>query len=366
MSFCIGLVYDLRRDYLEMGFSEEQTAEFDSEETINALAKTISALGYKVERIGNIYELTKLLSSGKSWDLVFNIAEGLYGRSREAQVPALLEAFNIPYTFSDPLALALALDKAMAKKILRASGIPTPDFYLISSLAETEGLDAPGAAGLDFPLFVKPVSEGTGKGVTPSSIVQSQSELKAQSRRLLAKYNQPVLVETYLPGEEFTVGILGTGKKARALGVLEVKLLKNAEPGVYSYTNKELCEERVRYTLVKNRKLAEEASELALRAYRALDCRDAGRVDIKAGGPTSWPTSWPVRGPARGPAGKNMLHVLELNPLAGLHPTHSDLPILCAQAGMKYEELVKGIIDSAMERPGIAPMRGRAFGLKTF
>lgn len=138
------------------------------------------------------------------------------------------------------------------------------------------------------------------------------------------------------------------------------------ETGVYSYTNKELCEERVRYTLVKNRKLAEEASELALRAYRALDCRDAGRVDIKAGGPTSWPTSWPVRGPARGPAGKNMLHVLELNPLAGLHPTHSDLPILCAQAGMKYEELVKGIIDSAMERPGIAPMRGRAFGLKTF
>ncbi len=348
MSFCVGLVYDLRRDYLEMGFSEEQTAEFDSEETINSLAETISALGYKVERIGNIYELTRLLARGGAWDLVFNVAEGLYGRSREAQVPALLEAFNIPYTFSDPLTLALALDKAMTKKVLRENGIPTPDFYLVSSLGEVDGLSKAGDKGPEtaFPLFVKPVSEGTGKGVNPSSIVRNQAELKNQSRRLLAKYSQPVLVESYLPGEEYTVGILGTGKKARVLGVLEVKLLKNAEPEVYSYTNKELCEERVRYKLVKNRRLAEEAGELALRAYRALGCRDAGRVDIKAG-------------PA-GQAGKSGLYVLELNPLAGLHPTHSDLPILCAQAGIKYSELIKGIIDSALERPGIAPAMGRA------
>ena len=348
MSLRVGLVYDLRQDYLEMGFSEEQTAEFDSIETINALSEAISALGHEVERTGNIYELTKLLARGKSWDLVFNVSEGLYGRSREAQVPALLEAFNIPYTFSDPLTLALALDKAMTKRILRESGIPTPDFFVIGTPAEAESAAGALPPEMKFPLFVKPVSEGTGKGITAASIVRDHAELKSQAGRLLAKFGQPVLVETFLPGDEFTVGILGTADKARAVGVLEVKLLKNAEPGVYSYTNKELCEELVKYTLVKNKKLAAMAGELALRAYRALGCRDAGRIDIKAD--------------------KSGLHVLELNPLAGLHPTHSDLPILCSQAGIKYSELIREIIDSALSRvvskPLVkpSPLTGRGLG----
>ena len=333
----VGLVYDLRRDYLEMGFSEEQTAEFDSEETINALDETLSCLGHEVERVGSIYDLVGLLAKGKSWELVFNIAEGLYGRAREAQVPALLEAFNIPYAFSDPLTLALALDKAMAKRVLRSNGVPTPDFFVVNSVEEAENPQ------LAFPLFVKPVSEGTGKGITASSIVRDGAELKTQCRRLLARYNQPVLVETFLPGSEFTVGILGTGEKARVLGVLEVKLLTDAEPGVYSYMNKELCEERVKYSLVKKKKIAEEAGQLALKAWRALGCRDAGRVDIKAG--------------ERAADG---LYVLEINPLAGLHPTHSDLPILCQQAGIKYSDLIKGILDSALEWPGIAPRKGRS------
>ena len=332
----VGLIYDLRRDYLEMGFSEEQTAEFDSEETINALAEAISGLGHEVEQVGSVYELVKHLTRGARWDLAFNIAEGLYGRAREAQAPALLEAFNIPYTFSDPLTLALALDKAMAKKVLRACGVPTPDFFLVSSVEEAEN------PGLPFPLFVKPVSEGTGKGIDSASIVRDAEELKKQCRRLLARYNQPVLVETYLPGREVTVGILGTGEKARVLGVLAVKLLNGAEPGVYSYANKELCEERVKYSIVKKKELVEQAGRLALDAWRALGCRDAGRVDIKAG------------------AGPSDLYVLEINPLAGLHPTHSDLPILCAQAGIKYEDLIKGILDSALERPGDPPQKGHS------
>ncbi len=327
----IGLVYDLRKEYLEMGFSEEETAEFDSEETISALSGAISGLGHEVSRIGHIYELARCLASGQRWDLVFNVAEGLYGRNREAQAPALLEAFNIPYTFSDPLTLALALDKTMAKKIFRENGIPTPDFFTISSMEEAKELQGK-IPPVPFPLFLKPVSEGTGKGITSSSIVHNAAELRNQARRLLAKYNQPVLAEAYLPGREYTVGVLGTGKQARAAGVLEVKLLENAEPGGYSYANKELCEGRVKYTLAKNRKLVEEASELALKAYDALGCRDAGRVDIKAGMDGG-------------------LYVLEVNPLAGLHPTHSDLPILCFQAGMKYSELIKSIIDSALERP---------------
>ncbi|MDA8086238.1 MAG: ATP-grasp domain-containing protein [Nitrospiraceae bacterium] len=335
----IGLVYDLRKEYLEMGFSDEETAEFDSEETISALYQSIKDLGHEACRIGHIYELTRRLALGERWDLVFNVAEGLYGRSREAQVPALLEAFNIPYTLSDPLTLALALDKAMTKRIFRENGIPTPDFFVISSIEEAAKLQEGAKAPVPFPLFVKPVSEGTGKGITSSSIVHNLAELKNQARRLIAKYNQPVLAEAFLPGREFTVGVTGTGARARAAGVLEVKLLKGAEPGVYSYANKELCEERVKYTLIKNKKLAEEATELALKAYRSLECRDAGRVDIKAGE-------------------DGRFYVLEVNPLAGLHPTHSDLPILCQQAGMGYSELIRSILDSALERKKQTPVSG--------
>ncbi len=325
----IALTYDLRREYMEMGYSEEETAEFDSEETVEHLKAAVRELGHEAVPAGNIYELTRRLAGGETWDLVFNICEGLRGRNRESQAPALLEAYNIPYTFSDPLTLSLCLDKAMAKRVVRDSGVPTPDFFVINSVPEIDKSELP--KGMKFPLFVKPVSEGTGKGVTPASIVNDPKELKNQARRLLLKYSQPVLVEGYLPGDEFTVGILGTGPEARVIGALEVKLLKSAEPLVYSYMNKELCEERVEYTLVKSKKLLREASDVALRAYQALQCRDAGRADLKAG-----------------PDGR--LQFIEMNPLAGLHPTHSDLPVLCSRAGMSYRELVSSIIESASKR----------------
>ncbi|MDA8169207.1 MAG: hypothetical protein M0Z59_05845 [Nitrospiraceae bacterium] len=338
----IALVYDLRKEYLEMGFGEEETAEFDSEDTVNSLQEAISSLGHEAVRVGHIYELTRCLSLGQRWDLVFNIAEGLYGRSREAQVPALLEAFNIPYTFSDPLTMALSLDKAMTKMVMRDAGVPTPAFAVISSADELERFEKGPGQKMPYPLFTKPVSEGTGKGITPDSIVVDSRGLKDQCRKLLAKYSQPVLVETYLPGREFTVGVLGTGADARAAGVLEVELLKSAEPNVYSYMNKELCEERVKYTLLKSRKMVKALSDLAVKAYNTLGCRDAGRVDFK-----------------EGPDGEFCF--LEINPLAGLNPTHSDLPILCAQAGMKYSELIGGIIHSALKRRGL--WRGGRTGL---
>lgn len=323
----VGITFDLRKQYLERGFTEEETAEFDSEATINFLEETIGALGHEVTRIGNIYELTNRLAAGERWDLVFNVAEGLYGRSREAQVPAILEAYNILYTFSDPLTLALSLDKAAAKSVMRDAGIPTPDFFLIKNLSDLDSL--PGK--LEYPLFIKPVAEGTGKGVTPESIVKGPGELKAYAAALLKRHKQPVLIETYLPGKEFTVGILGTDGKARAVGVLEVELLETAEPLVYSYVNKELCEEKVLYKLVTDEETILECSEMALRSYLELGCRDAGRVDLKTGA-------------------DGKLYFLEINPLAGLHPTHSDLPIVCSKVGISYPSLISGIIDSAMER----------------
>lgn len=330
----IGLTYDLRRDYLALGFSEEEAAEFDSEETINALTQTLGELGHEVLQIGNIYALVRELSRGRRWDLVFNICEGVYGRSREAQVPAVLEAYRIPYTFSDPLTLGLTLDKALAKQVVAAAGLATPRFFTV----ETQGVSLAGvrAQGLEFPLFVKPVAEGTGKGITVHSIVRTPTELEHQCRHLLAAYCQPVLVETYLSGREATVGIVGTGAGARVLGILEVKLLARADPGVYSFANKELCDSRVEYALIQEPEIAGPAGELALQAYRALGCRDAGRVDLRADHRGQW-------------------NFLEVNPLAGLHPTHSDLPILCTHAGTPYRQLLQAIIASAMERQAAQP-----------
>lgn len=329
----IGLTFDLRKAYMNMGLSEEETAEFDSESTIEALETTIKGLGYDVERIGNVYELTAMLSSGQRWDLVFNITEGLYGRSRESQVPAMLEAFNIPYTFSDPLTLAVCLDKSVAKQVVRSCGIPTPEFMLIddiSKLTET-ALNQSFNNRVDYPLFIKPLAEGTGKGVDERSIINDFKSLKAMATELMEKYMQPVLIESYLPGREFTVGILGNGNDARVIGALEVKLVDETQPAVYSYVNKELCESRIEYVLVEDKKILKEAADVALASYRALGCRDAARVDIRADK-------------------HNRMSFIEMNPVAGLHPTHSDLPILCSKAGITYPDLLKGIIDSAFSR----------------
>lgn len=321
----IALVYDLRDEYLARGYSEEETAEFDQPETIDALENALRELGHRVERIGNVEALVGRLLAGERWDLVFNIAEGLHGTGREALVPALLDHFEVPYTFSEPAVAAVSLHKGMAKRIVRDAGIPTAAFAVVESPDE--------AIALPLPLFLKPVAEGTGKGVTPASRVESRAELRSRLEGLLERYRQPVLVETLLPGTELTVCLAGTGRDAEVLGSLEVRLLPGAEEGIYSYLNKERCESLVDYVRVDPEKDAQvrRAETHALAAWRALGCRDAGRVDLRCDA-----------------AGEPFF--LEVNPLAGLHPTHSDLPILCRQAGIPYAELVRRIVESARSR----------------
>ena len=332
MKMKIGITYDLRKDYLAAGFGEEETAEFDSEETIAAIDRALQELGYLTDRIGNIRSLTRRLAAGNSWDLVFNIAEGLKGFGREAQVPALLEAYAIPYTFSDPLVLSLTLHKGMAKRVLRDLGVPTPDFFLVEDASDLASIDLP------FPLFAKPVAEGTGKGVDAASKITNRRELQSECSLLLSRYKQPVLVETFLPGREVTVGILGTGKDAKVIGAMEVVLLEKAESKVYSYRNKEKCDELVEYRPVDG-PLLKEASRVALLAWRGLGCRDAGRLDL------------------RQDKGATLMF-MEVNPLAGLHPTHSDLCIIASQVGIPYNDLIQAIVSSALARYG---SRGKSF-----
>jgi len=320
----IGITYDLRDDYLKEGYSLEETAEFDLPDTIEAIEKVILDNGYQADRIGNIKALARRLVAGNSWDLVFNIAEGMYGFGREAQVPALLEAYNIPYTFSDPLGHAISLQKGTTKHILRDLGIPTPDFAVVGNSKDIDKVNLP------FPLFAKPIAEGTGKGITATSKITNRKNLQKVCKHLLQTFGQPVLIETYLPGREFTVGILGTGPDARALGAMEIILRPGAEKNAYSYENKEHYEKLVEYVLVKDNE-AKKAMEISLAAWRGLDLKDAGRIDL--------------RSDANG-----VPHFMEVNSLAGLNPVRSDLPILCSKIGMSYHELISAIIESALKR----------------
>jgi len=319
----IGLTYDLRTDYLKQGYSEEETAEFDKESTIEGLEQAIQKAGHKTIRIGCAQNLIKALLKGETWDLVFNISEGLFGEGRESLVPALLDAYKIPYTFSGPVTLGISLNKAFAKQIVRDSGVNTPAFFVVSKLEDIA------LVKLEYPLFAKPISEGTGKGIDAKSFIISKEELTRVCSNLLSKFNQPVLVEEYLPGREFTVGVLGTGENAFVPGAMEISYNKNTH-NFYSYDNKENYEGRINYEVVTG-DLLEQCKAVALNAWKALNCFDGGRVDVKIDR-----------------FGK--MSFIEVNPLAGLNPTISDLPILCGMNQVSYQDIIDEILKSAIQR----------------
>ncbi len=326
-AICVGLTYDLASDYRSLGASEEDVAEFDREDTIECIEQSLRAMGHIPKRIGGIQNLAAQLVAGQRWDLVFNIAEGCYGAARESQVPALLDAYQIPYTFSDPLVLAIALHKGHAKTLVRAAGVRTADYQLIASPDDLEHVE------LSFPLFAKPAAEGTSKGITANSVIRTDCELRTLCTELLNRYKQPVLLESYLPGREFTVGILGTGLRARSLGSLEVLMVGDADVGIYTYRNKKDFLGKVEYRWIEpaNDPVVAEAEAVALSAWHVLGCRDAGRVDIRLDG-----------------LGRPCF--IELNPLAGLNPVISDLAILVRQSGFGYQALIEGIVNEASAR----------------
>src|SRR5664279_1283030 len=217
----VGLTYDLRSWYIDRGYSMDETAEFDKQETVDALEHSLKLMGHETETVGNAFQLIVALAAGKKWDIVFNIAEGLYGDGRESVVPAILDQYKIPYVFSGPVIMGLSLNKHLAKLVVAASGVPVSPGCLISKLSDLD------SCNLNFPLFVKPVSEGTGKGITEKSLVNTPVELEKMVNWILSEFNQPALVEEYLPGREFTVGIVGYGQDAVAIGGMEVICANN-------------------------------------------------------------------------------------------------------------------------------------------
>jgi D-alanine-D-alanine ligase len=324
----IGVTYDLRSDYLALGLGEEETAEFDAEETIAAVCQALTELGHQPERLGGIKPLTQALAKGARWDAVFNICEGLKGVSREAQVPALLEAYDIPYVFSDPLTLALTLDKAMTKRVVRDAGVPTADFAMIEREADIANIALP------FPLFLKPVAEGSGKGVDARSRVESQRQLESVARDLLARFRQPVLAEEFLPGREFTVGITGTGDGASVLGVSEIVPKDKYVGQAYGYENKSDWEDKLDIVPAADAD-AQAAGKVALAAWRVLRCRDGGRADVRLD----------RHGKPR---------FIEVNPLAGIRPGYSDLCFIADFQKLSYRDLIGKFLDSFFARhPGL-------------
>jgi D-alanine-D-alanine ligase len=323
----IALCYDLKADYLAAGFAPADVMEFDEEETVAFLEEGLRQLGHHPERVGRGIELARRLAAGERWDLVFNVAEGVRGRSREAQVPALCEMFDQPYTFSDPLTCAVTLDKSLAKRVVRDHGLPTAPFVLVERPEDAALVNLP------LPLFAKPVAEGSSKGVTRRSRIETREELMAACAELIETFRQPVLVESFLPGREVTVGIVGNNGDARVLGVLEVSFRAGADTA-YTALNKRDYETWVDYRMLDGEPFAQRARELALASFHALGCRDLARVDLRCDA-----TGEPC--------------FLEVNPLPGLHPTYSDLPILANRSGIPYAELLGQVIETSARRWGL-------------
>jgi D-alanine-D-alanine ligase len=320
----VGLTYDLRSWYLERDYSMEDTAEFDKQETIDAIDTALREMGFETETVGNCFQLIDALAAGKRWDLVFNIAEGLYGDGRESVVPAILDQYKIPYVFSGPVVLGISLNKYLTRLIVSAAGVPVSPGILISIKADIA------KCNLEYPLFIKPVSEGTGKGITEKNILHSPAELKEVAEYILERYNQPALVEEYLPGREFTVGVIGSGEDAVAIGGMEIECMNNFP---YSVEFKENYQEFCKYIPIA-KEFSEECKTVALNVWKALGGADAGRVDVKADR-------------------NGRICFMEVNPLAGLHPVHSDLPILSKMINIDYQTLMEMIMKSTLKRHGL-------------
>lgn len=320
----IGIVCEIQEqppEHAGRAADVDAIAEFATATEVEHLASAITALGHEVITIGDFIALVRYFGRGETVDLVFNYAAGVCGSAREAQAPALLEALRLPYTGADAFTLTLCIDKAIIKRLWRAAGLPTPDFGLVSTLADVPGV-ASELAG--FPLFVKPVREGSSKGISSRSVVHSETALQQQAAYLLKEYRQPVLVEPYLPGREFSVGVLGSGTDARVLGVVEIS------PGAMQFVDllgKKAWNPRT-FLPVVDVALHDDLCRLGLLAYRSVDCRSIGRVDIRLdrnGRP----------------------QLLEINPNPGLHPTRSALPAMAQFAGYTYADLIGCIIGQA-------------------
>ena len=318
----VGFTYNVKREK-----NGDDEAEWDPPETIIAIANALARQGHIVVHLEATADLPRVLAEADV-DLIFNIAEGVEGRNREAQVPALCELLGIPYTGSDSATLAIALDKALGKKVLLQHDILTPKFHVMESHRERVPSD------MKYPLIVKPNAEGSSKGIGSTSVVDNEEQLRDKVKELIERYRQPALVEEYITGREFTVGLLGD-KRPRVLPPMEIKFKENentARP-VYDYAVKQEWEKYVYYECPAKLTEAEQKAmeKIARATFWALDCRDVARVDMRMDA-------------------DGRIYVLEVNPLPGLTPDYSDLVLIAKACGMEYDQLIAEIMTGGLRR----------------
>ena len=326
MGLTIGLTYDLKEERpLRPGEPEDANAELDSRETVGDLKKIFESAGHTVKMIGNPHQLLAQVQ-GLDVDVIFNIAEGAFGRNRESQVPLLCEMHQIPCIGADALTLGLTLDKLMAKKCFLADGIPTPRFFEARS---TQGLKELNRIG--FPLMVKPCYEGTSKGISALSRVENDEGLKRQVRLVVERYHQPALVEEFITGREFTVVVFGN-EEPEAMPVIQYAIDGSLELGDKFYTFEHVKSESVKYYCPAkiSDSLTSSLQALAVAAYKSVHCRDFGRVDFRVDT-------------------KGHPFVLEINPLPNL--SKKDTFFYVAQAlGKPFEEMVLRALEEGLMR----------------
>jgi D-alanine-D-alanine ligase len=322
----VGLTYDLKTDYeFKDNDPPDANAEFDHPSTIKIIAQAIESQGFQVKKIGNVLSLLESIDE-LDVDIVFNISEGLSGRNRESQVPILLEMAGIPFVGADALSLAVSLDKIMAKKIFMAEGILTPKFMEIKSSDAIINLDH-----MEFPLFVKPRFEGSSKGLSQNSRVENKEELRKQVEYIILTYNQPALIEEFIRGEEFTVAIIGN-QPAEVMPIVQIKIDGELHLKDKFYTFAHIKSDALEYVCPApiSKNLKKKITELAVKTYNAIECRDFGRVDFRVD------------------EGGNP-YVLEINPLPSLS-TEDVFMVVAKEIGISYNEVIGKILNSALKR----------------
>jgi D-alanine-D-alanine ligase len=324
----IALLHNLRPANSAAVYPDDLYEEYDSSDTIEAVQAALAALGADVTPVLADRRLAHELEAG-SYDLVFNLAEGAGRRCREAVPAAVCDALGLPVTGSDVLTLAVALDKAIAKRVVSPE-VPVPRGFVLEC---GESLDV--LPPLPFPLIAKPNDEGSSKGIRGQPVVHHLDGLRACCERLHRDYQCPVLVEEFLPGAEVTIGVLGNGRGSRVIGLMEIAPVETNGPFVYSLEVKRDWRRRVQYHLPPRLPAGTIArlEALALTAYRLLGCRDFARLDFRldAGGAPRF---------------------LECNPLPGLNPESGDL-VLLARPVLSHRELIHAILREAVARHGL-------------
>jgi len=327
----VGITFNLKQKKEDE--MEDEQAEYDSIDTIHAIGKAIKKAGCETVFFEAGQDLPQKLKETEV-DIIFNVAEGKGGRGREAQIPSILDYYSIPYTGSDETTLCIALDKGLAKKILKSHGIKTPVFFVWKN-EDTKIPD-----NLRFPVIVKPNAEGSSKGVLGNMIAKSRKELKILLAEKWDRYHQPILVEEFVDGREFTVGIVGNGTEKHIFRPMEILISPQGNPDgtrIYSYHVKINYEKYVRYQCPSCLEPDNEKRivEVAGRIYDILECRDFTRIDFML-------------------SGENQLYFIEINPLPGLAPGYSDYPMLAEYNGLGYDDLIKSVLNSGLKRYGMS------------